>query len=261
MNRMMCAFLLLSSLTQLSGGQTAVRTPPSCVPSTLSTATTSEPTMVRKERALPKEIHWVRNSAEYRACLLQAYRLATLGIEWQANDLTSGTWAVVLDADETVIDNSGFQKQLASEGAGYSPAAWKAWCLRGEATVLPGALAFMKRVGELGGKLVIITNRTTDVQTVTEENFRREGIPYDLMLCKSGSSEKEARNESVEKGTAAPGFPPLKIVMWVGDNIQDFPKHRQSIRAGEDIGYSGFGSRYIMLPNPMYGSWERNPER
>jgi 5'-nucleotidase (lipoprotein e(P4) family) len=260
MNRNLVAVCILA-LLQCSSLALADVAPAAVAPSVAVAVSATTATDASKSAAMPKEIHWVRDSAEYRACLVQAYRQAAAEIDRKAGELTSGTWAVVLDADETVIDNSQFQKELAEKGAGYSSGAWKAWCLRGEATALPGSVGFLKHVQGLGGKVVIITNRSTDVQEVTERNFHSEGIPYDLMLCKTGSSEKEARNESVERGTAAPGLPPLKIVMWVGDNVQDFPGMRQGIRSGDDESYSGFGSRYIIMPNPMYGSWERNPAR
>jgi 5'-nucleotidase (lipoprotein e(P4) family) len=164
-----------------------------------------------------------------------------------------------VDADETTIDNSQYQKEIAQRGERYSYATWREWCLRGEAKALPGAAGFLKHVHELGGKVIVITNRRTEVQAVTEENFRREGIPFDLMLCKTDTSRKEGRNEAVENGTAAPGLPPLKIVMRVGDNIQDFPTQRQEIRAQDDSAFAEFGSKHFIVPNPMYGSWERNP--
>ena len=53
-------------------------------------------------------------------------------------------------------------------------------------------------------------------------------------------------------------LPPLDVLMWVGDNIQDFPRLTQSIRTAADSAFADFGETYIALPNPMYGSWERN---
>jgi predicted secreted acid phosphatase len=46
--------------------------------------------------------------------------------------------------------------------------------------------------------------------------------------------------------------------MWVGDNIQDFPRLRQDVRTQGDSVFAEFGDRFFVLPNPMYGSWERN---
>lgn len=251
--RLQIAALMLA-LCALSSAQVAA--PPAPVVSRARDASTTS-----SKATLPKEIHWARDSAEYKACMIQAYQQAAAVLKSKSGELTSGTWAVVLDADETVIDNSQYQKEMAAQGKSYDSAAWKAWCERCEAKVLPGARTFLKSVHDLGGKIVIVTNRSTAEQPVTERNFHNEAIPYDLMLCKSGSGEKEARSQAVESGTAAPGVPPLKIVMWVGDNVQDFPNQRQAIRTGDESAFADFGTRYIVLPNPMYGSWERNPER
>ena len=60
-------------------------------------------------------------------------------------------------------------------------------------------------------------------------------------------------------GTAPSPLPPLRVLMWVGDNIQDFPRLRQDVRTASDSAFASFGDRFIVLPNPMYGSWERNP--
>jgi 5'-nucleotidase (lipoprotein e(P4) family) len=212
--------------------------------------------------ALPTALHWVRSSAEHRAALLQTYRLATERLEEVVAELPAGTaWAVGLDGDETVIDNSLYQKERAALGQGYSAESWKAWVERKAAPALPGAAAFLTRVHGLGGKIAIVTNRSAAECPPTEENFRAKAIPFDVMLCmaEGGSSEKEPRWEQIEKGTAAPDLPPLRIVMFVGDNIKDFPDLDQTLRTQPDAAFAEFGKRYFLIPNPMYGSWERNP--
>jgi 5'-nucleotidase (lipoprotein e(P4) family) len=211
--------------------------------------------------ALPDALHWTRNSAEHRAVFLQTYTLATRRLEELAGGLAPGTWAVSLDGDETVIDNSLFEKEQLAKGATkFDAQAWTAWVERKEAAPLPGAVAFLKRVHELGGKIAIVTNRGQAECPPTEENFRRHAIPYDVILCRPpDNGEKEPRYRAVEQGTAAPGLPPLEIVLWVGDNIQDFPNLDQSLRLQPDEAFKEFGTRHFILPNPLYGSWERNP--
>jgi predicted secreted acid phosphatase len=65
----------------------------------------------------------------------------------------------------------------------------------------------------------------------------------------------------VQQGTADADLPPLEVLMWVGDNIQDFPGLGQNLRMMAGPSYGRFGERYFLLPNPMYGSWESNPGR
>ena len=208
---------------------------------------------------LSNDVHWVRNSAEYRAAMIQAYHFATLRLEELVSEREPGTWAVALDADETVISNSEYQLELARAGERFSEESWDAWVSRKKAPPLPGVLTFLERVRELGGKIAIVTNRDEQHCALTEDDFREYAIPFDVMLCKQDTSEKEPRWEKIETGNASPELPPLDIVMWFGDNIGDFPDLDQNLRFAPEEAFDAFGGRFFVLPNPMYGSWVRNP--
>ena len=205
-------------------------------------------------------VRWVRDSAEYRAAAVQAYRVATRRIDIVGASMPAGTWAVSLDADETVLDNSLYQKERA--GRPFTPESWREWVARKAATAIPGAKGFMRRVKEMGGTIFIVTNRTQAECPDTEANLRALELPFDHVLCKAdgGPGEKEARYDAVAAGTAVPGVRPLEIVLWVGDNIQDFPELRQEMRAAGEQAFMEFGGRFVIIPNPMYGSWEKNPQ-
>ena len=210
---------------------------------------------------LPSEsIRWTRDSAEHRAVFLQVYRAATAHVEREAAGRAPGTWAVVLDADETVLDNSLYQLERARAGKPFDAESWRAWCARREAVPLPGAQAFLARVRALGGKVAIVTNRSARECPDTEAVFRAHGLAYDAMLCKpdGGPGDKGPRFEAVARGTTPFGLPPLEVVSFLGDNIQDFPGLSQAVRKEPDEAFAAFGARFFVLPNPMYGSWERN---
>jgi 5'-nucleotidase (lipoprotein e(P4) family) len=211
--------------------------------------------------AIPNELRWYRSSAERRALYLQAYRTAESALARHVAGLTPNGWAVILDADETVIDNSLYEQELVERHAKYDPASWKAWVLRRAATALPGAVAFTARVHALGGRVVIVTNRDAVFCDPTRENLQRAGIVADELLCRTdpANDSKDPRFDAVMRGVAPSTLPPLQVVMWVGDNIQDFPRLTQQIRLGPDADFAPFGERFIVLPNPMYGSWEHNP--
>jgi 5'-nucleotidase (lipoprotein e(P4) family) len=208
----------------------------------------------------PPAIRWVRASAEHRALFLQVYRAATAHVEREAARREAGTWAVVLDADETVLDNSLYQLERAQAGLPFDPASWTAWCARREAVALPGAPAFLSRVQALGGKVVIVTNRSAAECPDTEAVFKARGLVHDAMLCRpdGSSSDKNPRFAAVARGTTAAGLPPLEVLAFLGDNIQDFPEKGQALRAQGDESFADFGARFFVLPNPMYGSWEKN---
>ena len=210
--------------------------------------------------SIPLAVRWFRASAERRAVYLETYRAAAATLERRSAGLPAGSWAVILDADETVIDNSPYEQQLAERHASYSEATWREWVLRQAAAALPGAAAFTARVHALGGKVAIVTNRNDQYCEPTRANLRQVGIVADEVLCRTDpkNGSKDPRFEAVAAGTAPSTLGPLKVLMWVGDNIQDFPHLSQSIRAASDSAFADFGETYIALPNPMYGSWERN---
>jgi 5'-nucleotidase (lipoprotein e(P4) family) len=225
---------------------------PAATPTTTPTATpTATPT-------LPNDVRWFRTAAERRALSLQAYRVAGEQLTRLAAGRAAGTWAVILDADETILDNSPYQQMLAETGAPYTPASWTAWVERRAATALPGAAAFVAGVRAAGGRAVIVTNRSAAECPATRDNLRTLGVTVDAVLCQTGPSDKNPRFESVARGVE--GLPPLEVLMWVGDNIQDFPRLTQATtRGAPESAFAEFGRRFIILPNPMYGSWDRNP--
>lgn len=207
-------------------------------------------------RQLPNEIRWVRTAAEYRALARQAYVIAGDRLPELTRGLAPGAWAVILDADETVLDNSEYQRRLSVADSAFSQRSWTAWVNERAATRIAGAPEFTARVHALGGRVVIVTNRAAAVCDATRENLRFAGIVADLVLCQPpGEGDKNPRFERVQNGTAAPGIPALAVVEWVGDNILDFPGLSQAVRS-DTTALGAFGTKFFILPNPMYGSWE-----
>ncbi len=203
-------------------------------------------------------VTWVDRSAEYHAIVLQTYRQATAAIELAARGRAIGAWAVVLDADETVISNLAYQQDLERTGQTHSSALWRAWVQRREAVPMPGAQTFLDRVRALGGRIAIVTNRFESECADTRAVFDRQALAYDVILCRpdDGPSDKNPRFEAVSAGKWPGAAGPLDVVAWVGDNIHDFPALSQAIRQQGDAVYVDFGTRFFVLPNPMYGGWQ-----
>lgn len=207
---------------------------------------------------LPNDIRWAGSSAEYRAIFIQTYRLATERVRELAAGRERGTWAVILDADETVLDNWEYQRRLAETGSRFAANTWNAWVREIAADSLPGAAGFIRTVRELGGRVAIVTNRDNVVCDETRRNFEKLGIRVDAVLCQApGERGKDGRFEAVRAGTTGTGLPPLDVVAFVGDNIQDFPSQTQQLRNAPPAAFDNFGRIWFVLPNPMYGSWER----
>jgi 5'-nucleotidase (lipoprotein e(P4) family) len=178
-----------------------------------------------------------------------------------AADRPRGSWAVILDADETVLDNSEYQRRIALRGERFDVNTWNDWVREEAADSLPGAAGFIRTVREVGGRVAIVTNRDDVVCDPTRRNLEALGITVDVVLCQApDASAKSGRFQAVRDGTTGTTLPPLDVLMYVGDNIQDFPDRTQQIRT--DLGaYAEFGRSWFLLPNPMYGSWERNLPR
>jgi len=249
----LCGLVALSFLAVAACRSAAPAAPPQAPPP-------QAPAAAPAEKPLSNAIRWARDSAEHRALFLQVYAAATAHVEREAAARPAGGWAVVLDADETVIDNSLYQVERERVGLPFDGPSWHAWTKRREAVPLPGAKSFLARVRALSGRIAIVTNRTESECPDTEAVFRAHDLAYDVILCKpdAGPSDKNPRFESVAKGTTKAGLPPLEVIAFVGDNIQDFPALSQAIRKQGDDAFAPFGARYFALPNPMYGSWERN---
>jgi predicted secreted acid phosphatase len=130
LSRSTLAILLGSALACAPAAGTITTTPPSSTPAMGTTASAD---------TIPASVRWFRASAERRALSLQTYRWAGAALERRSAGLAAGTWAVILDADETVIDNSPYQQELGRRRLVFDPATWNEWVMRGVAAALPGA--------------------------------------------------------------------------------------------------------------------------
>jgi 5'-nucleotidase (lipoprotein e(P4) family) len=217
------------------------------------------------ESALPIDtdlgLKWYRRSAERRALAAQAYHIATQKLEAKVNAGITGSWGVVLDIDETTLNNSLYQQERMDLGLGYSPSSWTDWVNRKAATPLDGVVEFTQRVKALGGKIAFVSNRMQATECAqTAVNLDTYSIPHDAMLCKTDSSDKNVRFAALTNGTAPSTLPATKIVMFVGDNIMDFPMLTQDVRKQPASAFAKFGEEFFLIANSMYGSWEKNTD-
>jgi 5'-nucleotidase (lipoprotein e(P4) family) len=210
-------------------------------------------------------ILWTQSSAEYRALAYQTFVLARLRLvqdlqtrNARSRNRTHQRTAVIVDADETVLDNSRFQAELVLRGRPYTAQAWREWCQRAEAGAVPGAVDFLTYAVQHGVSVFYITNRRQAEKAGTIANLQKLGFPNvsneTVMVRDDGApASKESRRRQVATR--------YRIALLVGDNLNDFNDDfsGKSIvdRASQvDRERAEFGTRYIVVPNPMYGDWE-----
>jgi 5'-nucleotidase (lipoprotein e(P4) family) len=206
--------------------------------------------LVVGEGKLPNDVRWVRQSAEYRILCEQLFHQATVAILRTVKaEKNSGNLAVVVDLDETVLDNSHYQVERWKAGLSFTQDSWSDWVNRKEAGLIPGAKAFLSTVRKKGVRVVFLSNRMNDNLKPTRENLQALGAldPRDLFLLRLDKDDlKEVRRKEVTDGTGRmKKVGPLKVIGYVGDQMGDFPSDRKL----------EFGKTNFLLPNPMYGKW------
>jgi 5'-nucleotidase (lipoprotein e(P4) family) len=204
-------------------------------------------------------ILWTQSSAEKAALSYQAFSLARLRLDqdFRANRSRRVRRAVIVDVDETVLDNSAYQAKLAKERRPFEAKTWTDWCNRAEAKALPGAVEFLRYANSRGVRVFYITNRRLTEKDGTARNLQKLGFPDvsdETLLVRTDGSTKEPRRQSVAAK--------YRIVLLLGDNLNDFAgvfeqsKTIDSRIAAAEQNKNEFGARFIVLPNPMYGAWE-----
>lgn len=200
---------------------------------------------------------YTQKTAEFRALTYQAYTMAELMLEKNLADKTiKQKRAVVLDIDETVLDNSPYEAKCADEGIGY-PEKWDDWCNMAKAKTIPGVLEFLKYADSRGVDIYYVTNRKENLKDATIKNLKETGCPQadeKHLMLRVEENSKEGRRQEIMKSHY--------IALLIGDNLADFAVAFDGKLSTEkraqltDSLRSEFGRRFIVLPNAMYGDWE-----
>ncbi len=198
-----------------------------------------------------------QQAAESRALYYQAYNLAQLMLDKDLeNKKLKGKRAVVVDIDETILDNSPFEAAMITRNAKF-PEDWEKWTELAKAKALPGSVEFLKYAADKGVEIFYVTNRKLNERETTIKNLLDANFPMadtnHVITKLDKSSKTDRRNKIMEN---------YRIVLLVGDNLTDFdgvfdkasPEDRT---AKTDELRNEFGRKFIVLPNAMYGDWEK----
>ena len=216
-------------------------------------------------------ILWQTTSAEYRVLAESIYAAAKMHLEraladrqWtalpeQKNNFQNLPPAVIMDIDETVIDTRGFQSLLVKNRARFSTAAWRQWLSQNQPAAVPGAVEFISFAESRGVTVFFVTNRDYATEPATRNHLTANRIRLpdhvDTVL-----SQNERPDWGPDKGSRRQFIAAThRVVMLFGDDLGDFiSEYRLSAQARirEALKYNEWGTKWFMLPNPMYGSWE-----
>lgn len=218
-------------------------------------------------------VAWQATSTEYRWIARQTFHAATHSLDaamadsaWDAlppgerdTPIDGLPPTVIVDVDETVLDNRAFQARNVVEGRGFDAKAWSEWVRAARAPAVPGAVAFAQAAEKRGISIHYVTNRGVELTDATLANLRAEGFPVtdarfilgrgtSVPGCEEGSG-KQCRRQLVGRSH--------RVLLIIGDQMGDLIQHddTEAFRPGADQ-RAWIGQRWFLVPNPVYGRWE-----
>ncbi|RZZ88181.1 5'-nucleotidase, lipoprotein e(P4) family [Pseudoxanthomonas winnipegensis] len=275
---------LLLSLCTVLALAACKRTEPAAAPaaSTPAPATAAATQPVPTTPTAPADdnlnaVLWVQRSVEYQALSIQTYRAAADHLDaalkekhWDAlvpeergNAATGLKPAVILDVDETVLDNSPYQARLIRDNAEYDEVSWDRWVAEKKAKAVPGVVDFAKAANAKGVTLLYVSNRAVHLKDATIANLKAVGLPVaddsvflglgtNVPGCEQNGTEKNCRRKLAGQQ--------YRVLMQFGDQLGDFVQVVANTQADREkllTQYRDwFGERWWMLAGPTYGSWE-----
>jgi 5'-nucleotidase (lipoprotein e(P4) family) len=214
---------------------------------------------------------FMQKAAEYRALAYQAYNLARwqLDADFDKKNVKKlpkseqkKPRAVMIDIDETVLDNSPNQAFQIKNRLAFNNTDWLSWVEMRKAKAVPGAVDFVNYAASKGVKVFFVSNRNEVERSATIDNLRSLGIKNvgdkNVMLRQLDAEKKPVSTKEPRRQIILQKY---RIVLFIGDNLDDhsevFEKKSVADRFAEvDKAKDLFGRQYIMLPNAMYGTWE-----
>jgi len=247
----------------------------SVVAAAASACLTSAPTLaadpVPQNDLLNAEL-WMQTAIEYRANSLTVYALAKVRLDealadtnWTAYNQTGSYQnlppAVIIDLDETAIENSAYEAGLVVNDTRFNPKTWDEWTKAEQAKAIPGAVEFAAYANSKGVKVFYVTNRIADQKEATRHNLQALGFPMggnvDTFLMKKDRPEWASDAKGSRFAYVAQDY---RVLLMFGDNIGDFSDQYNGSTSQRETIFdqlkTHFGHDWMMLANPAYGSWE-----
>ena len=204
---------------------------------------------------LPNDVRWVKESNEYKALCHQIYNQALTNIQAKINhnnyslNIPNHNYAVIMDLDETVLDNSDYQVDILYKNQTFSIESWSLWVKEEKAGLVPGAFNYITFLRDNNIQIIFISNRMNERLESTKNNMRKLGIYADediYLLRKNKQDKKTVRRNEIDKLTGRMStYDSFTIIQYLGDAMGDFESNKSD----------RFGADQFIFPNPMYGKW------
>jgi 5'-nucleotidase (lipoprotein e(P4) family) len=257
--------LAYSETHNLSTGDNLMFQSRSIVGTALICAALATPSFADDAKPLPDQMilptAWVQSSAEYRALTISIYNMSKIILDMHLAKPSAKPKAIILDLDETLLDNAPFQAMTVAEQTGY-PDGWFDWIDAAQAEATPGGLDFLNYADSKGVQIFYLSNRKNKgeregpglentLKNIVALHFPQAEASH--VYLRTGSSSKEERRQAI--------MADHDVVMMFGDNLNDLSddfkggsvaERKAAVAAHVDE----FGVSWIVLPNPMYGEWE-----
>lgn len=207
---------------------------------------------------------WMQSSAEYRAAALQTYASARRALDAALADPAGSALppAIILDLDETALDNTPYAARSIRKGKTFLfDDDWETWVAESAAEAVPGATEFLVYAKSRGVTPFYITSRGTEEQAATRANLVRLGFPLgtgeETLLVRGARPEWNTFDKSPRREFVSARY---RVLLFLGDDLNDFTAANGKSAADREAIVDGaaalWGTRWFVVPNPMYGSWE-----
>ena len=204
-----------------------------------------------------------QKAAEYRALAYQAFNLARMRFDMDKKlrkklpkSERKKPRAIIVDADETVLDNSPYFAKLIKEQKPFNIREFFDWKKSGKSRAVPGSVAFLNYAKRKGVDIFYVSNVPNSFKEATIASLKQNGFPdakeENVMLI-TDSGSKEPRRQKVAETH--------RVMMFIGDSLNDlsvaFEGKSVADRFAEvEKAKVMWGTKFIVIPNIIYGAWE-----
>lgn len=198
---------------------------------------------------------WMQQSAEARVIKEQLFEVAKEKLSHNMSQYKGKKpLAVIVDIDETILDNAPYSARLVKTGKDFNSETWNAWVNEANADLVPGASDFLRYAEMQGVEVYYISNRKEENLEVTIDNLRKFDLPFadeNHVMLRAETSDKTDRREKVKSE--------YRVLLLVGDQMTDFSENVEIFQpdvSEYSVAMDSIKSSFVLLPNPLYGSFE-----